>query len=246
MEALHPGIGIHECARGFAERRNRQHHVGKFVCDVLERGHHDDHLGSLHCNARGSRVGGVECGFDVQQHEGLQCRTGQHLTRVQAAALRHRANELRADGIGGLGQVADAGTGLRADPVREREQRAGLRVLRRRVAQQDRLALAARERCGDSFGFIGRVAAHRRLRAVGNADRGGDIGQRLHPAARRNRGLRRHRHQPVVVRSVKTVHLRALARGLADALREQRVIFAQKGTDDQHALQVRQRSDARA
>ena len=116
-------------------------------------------------------------------------------------------------------------------------------MLGRRIAEQDRLALAAQQRTRDGIRLNGVLTGERRGSSLARADRVGHVGQRLHPAARRGGDLSRHRHQPVVVRGVDAVHLRAFARGLADALCEQRVILTQKRTDDQHALQARQRGD---
>ena len=58
---------------------------------------------------------------------------------VQAAGNRLGLHKLGADGVGGFGQVADAGAGLLADPVRQREQARGLRMLGCGIAQQDGL-----------------------------------------------------------------------------------------------------------
>jgi hypothetical protein len=67
---------------------------------------------------------------------------GQHLRGVQAAGSRQRLHHLRAHRVGRLGQVAHAGAGLLADPLGQRQQAAGGRMLRRGVAQQHGLALA--------------------------------------------------------------------------------------------------------
>ena len=55
--------------------------------------------------------------------------------------------------------------------------------------------------------------------------------------------MRGHRQQPVIVHRVQAVHLRPAARGLADALCEQRVVLAQEGADDEGAVQLGQRGD---
>jgi hypothetical protein len=97
--------------------------------------------------------GGVELRFVVQQEHGLQA-AGQHLAGVQAALPRQRVHQLRADGVGGFGEVADGGAGLLADPVRQRQQRRSVGMVRGGVAQQDRLALAGQQRLGDGLGGV--------------------------------------------------------------------------------------------
>jgi hypothetical protein len=56
------------------------------------------------------------------------------------------------------------------------------------------------------------------------------------PGRRRGRQAGGHRQQPVVVHRVQAVHLRAAARRLADALREQRMVLAQERADDERAV----------
>ncbi len=123
--------------------------------------------------------------------------------------------------------------------------------MRRGVAQQDGLALAAEQRGGDGLGGVGGVALQRRLGVLLVADHGGDVGQRLDPIASFDTvDVAGQRHRPrlrVVVREVVDHrHPRSRAHGTAQAQREQRMVLPQVGAEDQRALQRRQRRDARA
>jgi hypothetical protein len=173
---------------------------------------------------------------------------GEHLAGVEAAVLRQGADELRAHGVGGFGEVADGGAGLRADPVRQCQQAAALGVVGGGVAEQDGLALAAQQRRCD--GLCGVV----RLVPCGASGAAAPLvlpmAAATRPALRPIGRLRTmvdcatawpSRGRP----SVRGDHRQrgALAHGLADALREQRVFLAQVRADDQRALHVRERGD---
>ena len=245
METLNAPFGVDEGARGLGERRDGQQHVGAIQRSGLERGQRDHHVGQLQGRECSGGIGGIERRFDVQQQARFE-RTAQHLSRVEPAVAWHGTHELRAHGVGGFGQIADAGTGVYADPVRQREQLACLRMLRSSVAQQHGLAFAAQQRRRDGLCLRGRFDDQRRSHAGLHADGRSHFGQGAHPATRGGGEGAGHRHQPVVMNGVEAVHLAALLRRLTKALREQRVVLAQERAHHQHALQAGQRGDGRA
>ena len=195
----------------------------------------------------GARAGGgVELRLGVQQEQRLQA-AGQHLARVQAALARQRVDQLRADGVGGLGRGSrrrrrSARRSIAPAPAAKSQSGGAPRrcpgrwPCARRTAAKRRCALAA------SVG----VALQRRLRALLVADGGGDVGQRLHPLAGRHDASAGDGHRPVVGAVVHDRHLRAAAHRGAHAQREQRMVLAQVGADQQRALQRGQRRDAGA
>ena len=182
LERLHAAFGVDEGAGGLGERRDRQQHVGDVGGGVAERRHRDDQARAAERGARGGGVGGVELGLDVQQEQRLH-RLRQHLAGVQAARARQRVDQLRADVVAGLAEVAAGGAGGVGDPLRQRQQRRGLRMLRGGVAQQHGLGArrlsseaAMASACGVHSPANGAAAALR----LGDAMR--DVGQRARPS----------------------------------------------------------------
>ena len=119
-------------------------------------------------------------------------------------------------------------------------------MLRGGVAEQQRLAFGAEQRRGNGVRRIVRLARQRRRDAFARGDRHGHVGQRLQPCRRCGSQARPQRHRPVVVRCMQAMDQRAPARRLAQSLREQRMVLAQEGADDEGRLQRRQRSDRSA
>jgi hypothetical protein len=68
----------------------------------------------------------------------------------------------------------------------------------------------------------------------------------LRQLRRRGDGLGVESNQGIVVGAVQQIDLGAALGSLPQALRDQRMVFAQKGTDHQHAIQLRQLADAHA
>ena len=148
VEALHPAFGIDEGARGFGERRDRQHHVGDVRGRGLERGQRDDHVGRGERGARGGRVGGVERRLDVEQQHRLEpARPPEHLAGVEPtapAAARRRAARRRCWPLRRGSRRWRRS--VRRASCASASSAAGLRVLRGGVAEQHRLALARQQR----------------------------------------------------------------------------------------------------
>ena len=176
----------------------------------LERGQRDDHLGLRQRRRPRRRRRPSRAPARCSAAAAPSAPPRQHLAGVQAAVAGQRADELRADGVGGFGQVADAWrrsarrsswpapAARRPADAARRRCRAGWPCARRQQRRGDRLA---RRRSALPCG--------RRRDALGRADRGGDVGQRLQPSrSARRRCCVRHRHQPVVVaRACRLVHL---------------------------------------
>ena len=119
-------------------------------------------------------------------------------------------------------------------------------MLRCGVAEQQRFALAAHQRRGDRLRVIARIGWRGGSDAFGHSDGRGDLRQRIGPCARCGGHVRRERHRPIVMHRVQARHLCAVTHGLAQSLREQRMVLAQEGADHESAIQLRQRRDARA
>ena len=73
-----------------------------------------------------------------------------------------------------------------------------------------------------------------------------ECSQRARKLRRRNDLLAGDRHQPVVVHRMQHVDLRAALGGLAQAMRDQRMVLAQERADDQHAVELLQLGDRHA
>ncbi|MCY1501637.1 hypothetical protein D9M68_357180 [compost metagenome] len=253
METLQATFGIDEGAGRFGERGDGQQHVAEFEVG-LEGAQRDHHLRIADDIGGGSTGGRVEHRLGVQQQHGLEAGAGgEHAAGIEAAVLREGAHELCAHGVARLSQVADGGAGLCADPVRQGQQAAGLCVVRGGIAEQDRLALATQQRgCDGLRGGVGCVlGCQRRGGAIGLADGRGHGGQRLDPLVGFDDRCLRHVDGPGTAVGHEAGggdHRQrgALAHGLADALREQRMFLAQVGADDQRALHLRERCDRRA
>jgi hypothetical protein len=147
---------------------------------------------------------------------------------MQPAGSGHCADQLRADAVGGLGEVTDAGAGVLGDPLGQSQQCASLRVLSSRIAQQHSRAFRVEQRLGDGSGFGARRGRQRRGNTLPRGHGRRHVGQRLQPAARRGDQAAAHGHGPVVVQRMQAVHHRTLAYCLAQPLREQRMVLAQE------------------
>ena len=188
-------------------------------------------------------------GLDVQQQAGLERRVGaEHAARRRRRRSPGRgADELGADRVGrrrpASRSVAPVCSAIQRP---SRSSSAGVGMLRGGVAEQDRLA---RRRCASAAAIALRVVgvalpAAGAATPLAAADRGGDVGQRLRPAARRaRRGSGPSASASRRAAACTLMTLRALLRRLAQALGEERMVLAQEGADDQHALQLGQRRD---
>ena len=117
-------------------------------------------------------------------------------------------------------------------------------MLGRGIAEQHRLALALQQRLRDGARALARrLDLLRRLDALLRRNGASDPGQRRDPTARRHGEVRGDRHQPVVVRRVEPRHLRAVPCRRAQAQREEGMVLAQEGADDERALEAGQRLD---
>ena len=237
VEALHAAFGVDEGARRLGERRDRQQHVGDVVRRGLNGAQRDDHLGAGRARrARAAPSAASSAGSMFSSRHALSGAPAPSICAgVQAACAGQRADELRADGVAAVGELAEGRAGLLADPARQ--------ALRARRCRD-----AARRRCRAARPCARRSPARRRSpsprRSAFALSRA-----RRRPWLRRSRRRRRpapatqlrsarrrcsaHRHQPVVAQGVHAHHLRALARRLAHALREQRMVLAQERADDQ-------------
>ena len=184
-------------------------------------------------------------GLSVQQHRRLQT-TGEHLSRIQTTVDRASARELRAHGIGGFCQVTHRRAGVLGNPVAPCQQLGGLRMVRRCIAQQYSLALAAQQRAGDGLGsLVGRTGTLRSSNTLFLGNGGSNASEHLYPLASALLHKCLHRHGPVMGDRSDGIDLAAMAGRLTDALRKQRMVLAQVGAHHQHALQCGQRSDGR-
>ena len=165
----------------------------------------------------------------------------QHLAGIQAIGHGQGSNQLCAHCVGGFTQEAHGRTGLGADPVGQGQQAGSTGVVCCGVAQQNGFALATHERLGDGLRLrlLG-IAGHRCQHASVRADGGGNVGQGLHPVGRIGQQAVGHRHGPVGRHGIQGIDLAAFACRLANALRQQRMVFAQVGADHQGALQIGQ------
>ncbi len=238
METLHAPFAAHERAGRFRERRNGQQDVG-VRGTVPERTHHDDQLGLFQRGASRDGIGEIEFGFGVQ-HEVRLARVLEHRAGVHATCLRPCLREMRADGIGRVGQEAQRRARQFRKQLRERVDLRSRRVLHRIVAEQDRRLLARQEARGDRLGGCGRFDARER--------RGHRLARRLRRRDHDARELRRKlrwrdnrlvldAQQPVVVDRVQHRDLRALLRRLPQPLRDQRMVLAQEAAYDQRAVE---------
>ena len=123
-----------------------------------ERGHRDDHLGAAERGERARRVGDVERGLDVQEQARLERRVGaEHLggassrpprARRRRAARRRRCRRRRASRRSRRSARRSSAPGARASALSG--------CCAGGVAEQHRLALAARQRGGDRLRLVGR------------------------------------------------------------------------------------------
>ena len=161
----------------------------------------------------------------------------EHLCGVQTRALRPRIHHLRTDGVGSFTQKAHCGLAVLANPVGQGEQGRGLGVVCSRIAQQDGFALTTHEGFGDG---------HRMCRCLGHRHRGGNalqlgqgrghFGQGLGPQGGLGDPRLLNRHRPVPHALIDLHHLTTTPCGLANALGQQRLVFAHMGSHQQHTL----------
>ena len=121
-------------------------------------------------------VGCVERRLDIHQHASLQ-RTAEHLAGVQTGLGGNGSYELRADCVGRLCQISDAGARCRSNPIGEREQLAGLWMLRGRVAQQDSFAFTGEQRRRNFLGGVRSLNRHRRSNSIGRRNGRSNLGK---------------------------------------------------------------------
>ena len=207
-----------------------------------ERRQRDDQLGAVpapRARPRGSAASSA--GSTLQQQQRLQ-RLRQHLAGVQAAGAGQRADELGADAVGRFAEVADAGAGLLADPVARAPAACAAcgccaaalpssTALRSPDSSESAISLGCvaalrLRRRGDALGCAPPRRRRRPARATQRARRGGDAGR---PPASPSR---RAPHAG-------SCTCAPLAHGLAEALREQRMVLAQERADDERALERR-------
>ena len=195
--------------------------------------------------ARGDGLREVELGLGVQ-HEIRLARLGEHRLRVHAARLRQRAGEVRADGVGGLGQEAER----RAGDLGERPARA-----RGAARPPDAARRSCRGRSRPSCPTRGsrRSPSRRRWARCPPAPSGTALpaaaaAATAMPASaarqlrRRDDRLVRDAHQPVVVDRMQHRDLRALLRAAwRRRCATQRMVLAQEAADDQHAIELVER-----
>ena len=160
--------------------------------------------------------------------------------RVQACAARCRAGDVTADTAGGFAEDTETRTGECRETLREDLERRGLRVMRREVADEHGGRFTAAKRGGDALRFV----ARRDTGEVGidglAADRGGcddHFGQGARQRTRCDGEIAAERNQRIVLPGADGRELQALACRGADAHGEQRMVLAEVGTDDEHALQ---------
>ena len=186
------------------------------------------------------RVGHIQSRFYIQQHTGFELGTGQHLSSVQSARSRQRIHQLRPHRVARFGEVTHRCAGLFCDPIRYREQTAGLRVLGSRIAKQDGFAFAAEQRRRDGLRCWTCHSGPRRWHTFAGRHAAGDLGQNLDPFRRSGHQVLGHWHQPIVLQSVQAMDVGTLLGGLTQTLCEQWVVFAQERAHHQHALQLRE------
>ena len=146
VEALHPAFGVDEGAGGFGERGDRQQHVGDVGRRVLEgrQRHHQARAGQRRARPRRRRRASSTGSTFSSSSAFIGWLSIWPAFRPPApgSAPTSCAPTL----LRGFAEVADAGAGVLADPLRQRQQLRGLRVLRGGVAQQHGLALAGQQR----------------------------------------------------------------------------------------------------
>ena len=205
-----------------------------------ERRHHDDELGLFEGGERDDRIGAVELRLHAEQDVSL-ARLRQHRLRVQSLLrLRDRIGHVASDAVRRLGEA----TQLRADDLGERlRQREELRrflVLFGVVSEQDRRVLAGKEARGDDLRRgNGLDIGERRGNGLAGALCGGDddFRERLGQERRRSDQRMRDADSRVVGDGMENGDLGALARRVAQPLREERMVLAQEAADDEGAIE---------
>ena len=179
VEALNAAFAVDERAGGFGERADGQEHA-RVIGTVTEWREHRDELGLVQRGARCDRIGAIEFGLRVE-HDVGPARILEHRPGVEATRLRQHAGDVAADAVRGFGQAAQRGAGDAGERLREGEELRRIGMLFGEVAEQDRLALARGEACGDGLRAIrGLDAGQRRRHGLPRATGGGDddLGQR--------------------------------------------------------------------
>ena len=215
----------------------------------LKARHRDDHLGALQGLDGLLRVGGVQFRLGVQQHVGFL-----RLREQVRGVLRGGVDQVAADGVGGFDEVAELGAGLLGDPLGGSVQLRGLRVVARRRCpagrrpagrrRSRRPGVAAMALAASPASTPSKPAGAAMLLAAATATTISDsaASQSLGAAIMRLAvGIRLSSS-----RAVDDRQLGARLDGGAQAGRGQRVVLAQEGADDQHALQRRQFGDRHA
>ena len=254
MEALQAPFGIDEAARGLAERADGQQHIADVEVG-FERTQGDDGLRRLQALQRRFARCAIPLRLYLQQHRRLECAL-HHLAGVQAASLRHGTHALGAHGVGRLGQVAEACAGLLGNPLHQRQQAGCLRMMRRRIAQQDGCAPASQQRLRNglrSSSLLARLfcrffcgAGHICLLHHGQGHaffgRHGrcNASQRLRPITRICLQHGAQWHGPIGRGIYQGANLRALTHRLTDALGKQGVVLAQIAANHQRPIQLGQ------
>ncbi len=210
VEGLGRAFAVHEGAGGLGERRDRQQAVGELEeLGRAVRAERDHGVGFRERGARRLRHAVVETGFDVEQHVGRQGLV-HHVAGVAPALPRHRAGKPAADGIGRVAQMAAGAAAGRCDRTRQLEDRAVAVALRPRhcpAGSPCANPTAGPPRCASRPRRAPRPTASAATASPRDCvDRHQHLREHCRPLAGRDDGLRRHRHQQVVVGGVQHRH----------------------------------------
>ena len=166
---------------------------------------------------------------------------------IEAAVHRVGTRKLRAHGVGRFSQVAHRCARLLTNPVGQRQQGRGLRMVRSSVTQQHGLALTAQQRaCDGGTNVICDGGAPWCDNAFFMGDCSRNAFQCLHPLTGALHCEMLDGKRPIANHRVDRTDLTAVTRSLADALRKQGMVLAQIGPHHQHAFQRGQGCDGSA
>ena len=182
----------------------------------------------------------IELGLGVQQHIGF-ARLRQHGRRIEAARSRHGLGQIATYAVGCLAEKAEACAEQRRQFLRQQAQLCRLRVLRCQIAEENACVRARGEaRCN-----VVRIRAdfdsgergwHRPLFRLGH--RLHHLRQNLRQFLRRHDRLVGERQQQIVIGGMDQINLLAALARLAQTVGDKRMVLAQEGADDEHAVEA--------